>query len=129
MAQIQRAVEVNFDNPVPKVGIGIEKIIQLVPASAVHQDIGRASLTFERRHRRFDARVICDIASMTDGVLADFTGGFLSSVSVNIENTDLAALLHQTLADRPADPAGTASDNSNFSVQSTHGAISSDSDY
>ena len=66
---------------------------------------------------------------MTEGILADFTGGFLSTVSVNVENTDLAALLRQALADRPADPAGTAGDNSDFSVQSTHGSISSDTDY
>jgi hypothetical protein len=59
---MERAGEVDGDEPVPLGGFGIGEGTEDVPTGVVHQHVDWPKLGFRRRDRRIDARAIGDVA-------------------------------------------------------------------
>ena len=120
---MQRADEVDGDEPVPLRRLGLGEGTEDVPAGVVHQDVDRSEGGFRSRDRRVDALPQGDIAMEGFGRaagLADRSGDVPRRLEIEIEDGDARAFAGEAATGRPADAAPAARDHDRLVVEPLH---------
>src|SRR5581483_1580589 len=113
MGQPQRALEVDLDDPVPELLVGLDERLEVVPAGVVDEHVDFSELGPHLRDPGRDAGAVGHVEPDAERSVAgrtDRLSGLLSSGAVEVGDRDGTAVGRQRVDDRTADPARAAGD-------------------
>jgi hypothetical protein len=120
---VERAVEIDSDDAVPEIDVGIEKRLCLVPARDIREEVDRPCFALELPCGVFDLTVI-DNVDLVDRYGAASRGAhrFRSrrTCFVQVKDADGAAFISETDCGGTPDATGPARHHTTLSAQSAH---------
>ena len=120
---VERPVQVDRDDPLPQILVGVEEGSGPVPAGVVDHDVDGAEFALDAGHggdHRLLAGQVDRIGTGGAARLPDGAGHRFGGVLVDVEDRDGSALLTETPADRRPDAAGAAGDDRHLTIDSSH---------
>jgi hypothetical protein len=123
VADVQWAIEIDGDNFLPELRIGIEEIRSAIPAGIVDQERRRPRRRLKCIDGALHRVVVRDVGGMKADLAAlgpDLARDLLAARGIQIEDADHATFVRQPPRDRRADAVGAAGEQNGLVFQSPH---------
>ncbi|MNN59250.1 hypothetical protein D3C81_1743530 [compost metagenome] len=123
MVHVQRAGQVDGDQPLPLRRLGLDERAEHVPAGVVDQHVDGAQFLLHRSHRRIDAGAIGDVAAHGQRAaagIADLRRHAFACLRVQVEHADRRPGARKAQTGCAADTATTAGHDDRLAFESLH---------
>jgi hypothetical protein len=121
--QVQRAAQVDRDDPIPELRRGLHELHRDIPTGVVDQDVDATALDVDLPDGHGNGRMVGDVQRTQDQLVGEFlelAAQLLQARSVQVQSHDGGAFLTEPAHERTTDAARGAGDHGYFSLQSTH---------
>ncbi|MCY1230441.1 hypothetical protein D9M72_428520 [compost metagenome] len=126
MVHVQRAGQVDGDQPLPLRGLGLDERLEHIPAGVVDEHIHRAQALLHRRQRGIHAGALSDVAAKRQrppARLADLAGDALGRFRVQVEHAHRRPGARKAQTGCAADTTATTGHDDRLAFKSLHSVL------